>query len=250
MNCNHPLPSQIGSLKSLWQEAFGDSDTFLDGFWRTAFASQRCLCISEEGEIVSALYWLDCEYVGKQIAYIYAVATAKAFRGKGYCHALMADAHRILLENGYAAAVLVPGNENLVRFYEEMGYRPCGGIHSFSTLAESPAAPLRAVTATEYGRLRRNYLPVGSIIQEGESLDFLETYAQLFAGEDFLLALYPDGDTAVGLEFLGNPHVAPGILFALGYPQGFFRTSGTEPFALWLPFEEMPTPTYLGLAFD
>lgn len=250
MNLDHPHSCQIPGLRRLWQEAFGDSDAFLDGFFRLAFEPARCLCITEQEEILAALYWFDAECDGQPMAYVYAVATAKAHRGKGYCHSLMGALAQHLKSNGYAAALLVPGNESLAAFYESMGYRFFGGIHSFSCLPLFPAAPLRRLSPEEYGQLRRRYLPMGSVVQEGGSLSFLETYAELYAGEDFLLTVYREGTTAIVLELLGDPKAAPHILTALGAKQGTFRIPGKEPFAMWLPFGNAPEPAYFGLAFD
>ena len=35
-------------------EAFGDSDEFLDGYFDTAYATDRCRCITENGRIAAA----------------------------------------------------------------------------------------------------------------------------------------------------------------------------------------------------
>jgi hypothetical protein len=77
MNINAPTLDLIPALRGLWKEAFGDSDDFLDMFWRTAFSYDRCRCVTVDGEVAAALYWFDCECRGERVAYIYAVATAK-----------------------------------------------------------------------------------------------------------------------------------------------------------------------------
>ena len=62
-------------LKKLWKTVFGDSDSFIDTFFQIAFSPDRCRFTEENGEIICALYWFDCEYDGGKLAYIYAVAT-------------------------------------------------------------------------------------------------------------------------------------------------------------------------------
>ena len=89
MTIESPTPSRVASLRSLWKEAFGDGDAFLDTFFATAYLPSRTRCMVEGGEVVSALYWFDCEYSGKRIAYLYAVATAEKHRGRGYCQSLL-----------------------------------------------------------------------------------------------------------------------------------------------------------------
>lgn len=250
MNIDHPASNQIPGLRALWKEAFGDSEAFLDGFFRNAFAPERCLCMTEKGEILAVMYWFDVYAADAPMAYLYAVATAKVHRGKGYCTTLMDTVTSHLKKNGYAAALLVPGSGELAKLYGKMGYRFFGGIHSFSCLPQAPAATLRQISGAEYGALRAQYLPEGGIRQEKENLSFLESYVNLYAGEDFIVAVYPEKDTAIGLELLGNFQAAPHILAALGAKQGTFRTPGEDPFAMWLPFCDMPVPSYFGLAFD
>ncbi len=249
MKAENPKLEQLPALRQLWQEAFGDAKEFLDCFFATAFSPERCLCICDGQQAVSALYWLDAVWEGGKGAYLYALATAEAYRGRGYARSLLAAARESLEQQGYEAAILVPG-EGLSAFYGAQGYRFFGGVQNFSAVAEKPAAVLRKIGPAEYGRLRRSFLPAGAVVQEGESLAFLAGYAQLFAGEDFLLAAWQEGDTLSGLEFLGNTAAAPHILEALGVRQGSFRSPGQEKFAMWLPLADCKTPGYFGLAFD
>ncbi len=250
MKAENPKIEQIPALRQLWQEAFGDKDAFLDCFFSTAFSPERCLCICDGERVASALYWLDAAWEGGKGAYIYALATAKTYRGRGYAHSLLSATREKLGQQGYQAAILVPGSAQLERFYLAQGYCCFGGVENFSAVAEKPAAALRNIGPEEYGQLRRSYLPVGGVVQEAESLAFLAGYAQLYAGADFLLAAWREGDTLNGLELLGNTAAAPHILEALGAKQGSFRSPGQRPFAMWLPLAECKTPGYFGLAFD
>ena len=71
MKIDHPAFEQVPGLRQLWQEAFGDSDAFLDGFFDTGFSPRRCLCVTD-GEPVAAVYWFDCRFAGEKLAYLYA----------------------------------------------------------------------------------------------------------------------------------------------------------------------------------
>ncbi len=245
MKIDHPTPGQIPQLRQLWQEAFGDTDAFLDIFYETAYAPERCMCVTVDGAVAAAAYWFSCG----QYAYIYAVATAKQHQGKGLCHALMGKIHADLLQQGFSGAILVPGDEGLRRFYGGMGYENFGGIRNFSQEAGAPVA-LRKLNATEFATLRRQYLPAGGVVQEGENLAFLSQWAEFYAGNDFLLTATRDGDTLRGLELLGNANAASGILAALGAKRGHFRAPGSEPFAMCRPLTQENPPTYFGFAFD
>jgi hypothetical protein len=148
------------------------------------------------------------------------------------------------------AAILVPGEPPLADFYGAMGYRFFGGIREHSALAKSPGVALRKINGAEYGQLRRQYLPERGVIQEGQSLAFLETYADLYAGDDFILAAYQEKDALSGLELLGNSEKTGEILHTLGAKHGTFRMPGEEHFAMWLPLKAAAEPAYFGLAFD
>ena len=245
-----PANADIPKLRVLWQEAFGDTDEFLDLFFGNGFSPERCGFIEEESNIAAAL---DCEWEGKKLAYIYAVATAKAHRGKGLCHKLMEDTHLHLKNAGYAGAVLVPGSSSLFKLYESMGYKTSCFVCEFTCPAAEEGVNLKKISKEEFGALRRRFLPRNSVIQENENLDFLSSYASFYAGEDFVLAAYEDGGTLICTEILGNTEQASGIVKALGCDKGIFRTVGSsKPFAMYLPLQEETetAPSYLGFAFD
>lgn len=237
-------------LRRLWKEAFGDSDEFLDAFAATAYAPERCRTLTADGNLVAALYWLDCEYSGKKIAYIYAVATAKAYRGQGLCHQLMNRTHAALREQGYAGAILVPGSKALFDLYKGMGYVTCSYMRTISCRAQG-TIECREIGKAEYAALRRRFLPTGGVVQEGASLDLLETQSQFYTGPGFVLAARKEEECLHGLELLGEAVAAPAIAAVLGCQAGEFRTPGTErPFAMYYPLRDDTAPSYLGFAFD
>ncbi len=251
MTIDFPTRKDVKALRSLWREAFGDSEEFLDAFTATAMDASRCLMATVDGQLAAALYWFDCSCRGKKMAYLYAVATAKAFRGQGICRKLMTHTHGYLQKNGYAGTLLVPGEESLFGFYEKMGYSVCCTMRAFPCTPDGNAIALRPVDAEEYGRLRRQLLPEGSVIQEEENLDFLSTMAKFYAGTGLLLAAHKEGQKLTAYELLGDRTAAPGVLTALGCSQGEFRIFGEgTPFAMYRPLSNDPPPAYFAFAFD
>lgn len=239
------------ALRQLWQEAFGDDDAFLDAFFSTAFSPDRCRVIEEDGRLKAALYWFDCSFQGKKIAYLYAVATAKSARRQGLCRALVEQTHAHLKDNGYAGAVLVPGEENLFELYRKLGYETCGYITEFSCKSLPSDLMLERIEAEEYAALRRKMLEETAVLQEGENLAFLHTQFSLFRGDNLLLAARREDDALFCAELLGDPAAAPGILTALGCEYGTFRIPGRmRPFAMYHALSDLPAPGYFGLAFD
>ncbi len=250
MKIDNPRPGMKPLLKKLWAEAFGDSPEVIDSFFAAAYSPSRCLCITEGTEILAAAHWLRCQQAKHQFAYIYAVATAKAHRGQGLCRRLMTAIHQKLTAEGFAGAILVPGDEALSHMYETMGYAFFGGIREFTCARDNAPAALRPLNNSEYSRLRRKFLPENGVVQAGENLRYLSKQARFAAGEDCLLAYTAENGRLFCLELLGNAHAAPGILCALGCAEGRFRTPGDRPFAMFLPLQAVPAPKYFGFAFD
>lgn len=252
MRIDFPLPNQYEQLSCLWQEAFGDTEEFVDGFFCTAFSPSRCRCATVAGEMAAALYWMDVRFAEKRFAYIYAVAVGKNFRGRGLCAGLMADTHAHLALRGYAGALLVPQDQGLRRMYEKMGYRNCTAVAEFSAAAGETPLALQRIDREEYARLRREALPPGSAVEGAESIAYLETMAFFYRGEKVLLAAHAENGRLWCPELLGDTAAVPGILAALKCREGRFRTSGGQvPFAMFRPLaDDAKPPEYLGFAFD
>lgn len=251
-----PTDAHISQLWDLWREAFGDSGEFLDVFFTTAYSPERCRCVMEDDRVAAAIYWFDCQVRDKKVAYLYALATGVAYRGRGIAHKLMEEVHLLLEQQGYEGAILVPGEKSLFALYETMGYRTCTQMAEFVCTGSAEEVQLRRVTPEEYAHQRRDlfsYFEPDGVIQEGENIAFLAAQAELYIGQNCLLAATSEGDTLVGIELLGDPQMAPGIVQTLGYHQGRFRTRGKgEAFAMYRPLggSVLPAPTYFGLAFD
>lgn len=247
-----PSASDIPALRALWKEAFGDSDEFLDSFMSTAFSPCRAMCAKDGEKISAMLYWFDCECRGERVAYLYAVATAKEYRNRGICSALMERTHGHLSEKGYTGVLLVPGSPKLFAFYEKLGYKTATYVREISATAQKSNLQVKEIAKSEYAELRRCYLPDGAVVQENENLDFLSSQASFYTGDGFLLAARREGDALFGVELLGKVDGAVQIVGAFGLERGKFRTPGREkPFSMYKPLKEEKTPPpYFGLAFD
>ncbi len=258
LHISQPLTSQIEQLRQLWKDTFGDSDAFLDIFQETAFSPERCRCATLNDTVVAALYWFDCEFEGQPIAYVYAIATAEEYRGRGVCHALMENTHEHLTAHGYAGAILSPASDKLFEFYKEIGYETCAynselifkedALYAF----EEKEIALRKIAKEEFVELRRNFLPKNAVLQEKENLSFLEKQADFFTGKNFLLTAKKEQAHLYGIEFLGDTSAIPSILKSMKCKSGHFRMIGDEkPVAMYLPLQDTGNmPNYIGFIFD
>lgn len=251
MSVTYANDALIPGLRTLWKKAFGDTDEFLDLFFSTAYAPNRCRCIADGENVQSALYWFDCFQGSDKIAYIYAVATDPACRGRGLCRRVMEDTMEVLRDRGYAGAILLPQEEWLIAMYAGMGFEAC------TTVTERwfPAGeeiPVRQIDETEYAALRREMLPAGGVIQEGENMTFLAGMAKFCKGENFIAAVTADGEELWCPEFLGDSEAVPGLVRALGFPAGRVRMPGkSRQFAMFRSLTKVSQkPKYFGLVFD
>ena len=251
---DYPTEDLSVQLRSLWKVSFGDDDVFLDHFFSTGFSKDRCRCIvNEEGKLLSALYWFDCEYEGETFAYLYALATDPEFRHKGILKYLLADTYTVLKERGYAGALLVPADEELRKMYASMGFFDCTAANTLISASQPVTVLTHAIDREEFAKLRKKYLPKNGALQEGPSLAFLETQYKFYTGPGFVMCARPKTEALLEVaEYLGDMEVIPGVLCALGYPMGTFRTPGDAiPFAMGFAIKKDAVfPGYLGFAFD
>lgn len=250
-----PKTEHIQELRTLWKEAFGDSEAFLDEFFEKIFSVSHCRCVVENGRVVASLYLFDCEYKKRKIAYLYAIATLKEYRGRGLCSMLMRDTHSHLKALGYSLAILVPASKELFSFYERMGYKACTCVTEKTVYPTDEIIDLKRISRDEYARLRRIHLPEGSIIQEGKNLVFLDMTAELYEVNGVLIALQKDEDKKELriIELLGDETKASAVINTLGYKKGIVRTVGNgREFSMCLELAEkdIEQPRYFGLAFD
>lgn len=203
MIIDRPDSSLIPALRRLWKQAFGDSDTFLDGFFQTGFSFDRCRCLHTDGVLAAALYWFDCTWGNKKVAYIYAVATDDAFRGKGLCRALMEDTHQHLQSLGYAGAVLVPVSRELVTMYAKFGYRSFCPIKKATIPAKDVMAAV-SISPEEYQHLRQALLSKNAVLHGDTGLQFFVTYGGFYKTENAIFCGYWENDTFHFEEILGQ----------------------------------------------
>lgn len=241
---------ETNALRTLWIECFGNEDGWIDTFFGTALDPNHACVLNRQGRLAAALCWMDVFCHGQKLAYLYAIATAPDLRRQGLCRELMDSAHETLAKQHYAGCILVPADAGLRQMYDKMGYVNFGGIREISAQRGEPVS-IRRLSAVDYASLRRAYLPKDGVVQESGAETYLAASADLYAGEDFLLAAVKEENTLFGVELLGNSQAAGGILGALDCEQGTFRVPGENPFAMFRPLApKNRAPGYFGLAFE
>ena len=215
MIIKHPETENMPALTNLWVQAFGDTEAFVKSFFATGYSPDRSMICLAEDTVVAALYWFDCDWEGKKLAYLYAIATDEQHRGKGICSDLMQHTHQHLQEKGYAGALLVPAEESLENFYGKMGYQSIASPELFCD-DQTKTASFEQITPEAYLTLRQQYLPQGGIQHTLPAMRYLATFAKFYrfpggicCGDPSLpmesLPGYP-GDPAMVRMFDGTTH--------------------------------------------
>lgn len=246
----NPDIKDIPRLRALWKEAFSDDNGYFDFFSALCFSPRHTLVLKEKGEILSALYILDCEYKNRKIGYIYAVATDEAHRGRGFASRLLKFSDGYLKAHGYSAAILRPASEKLFDYYKNLGYDTLLKKYRFEAAADG-YSDITKISADEYARRRTAFLPLGAVLQPTVQLSLFESYAKFYMGDGFLLAAEERNGALYAAEFLGDCEKAPQIVAALGFEKGIFNTVGSSvPFALLKNFDLEVLPDYFGIALE
>lgn len=119
----HLHPDEI-ACKKLWQTVFGDDEQFIDSFLMRYYSRHGMLTAACEGRTAAMLHLLPFESELGRTTYIYGVATAPEFRGRGLASQLMREAMQLIATRGDDAALLIPtpGEEWLHGFYGRFGF--------------------------------------------------------------------------------------------------------------------------------
>lgn len=222
------LSSDRPGMFSLWQEAFCDSPREIAAFF-AAFPCCRSYVAEIDGvtaAMVHALPQVLRAETDLSAAYIYAVATRRAFRCQGLCRGLMAFAEADLKSRGFACAVLSPAEPSLFRFYAALGY--AAAFTRNRTPWNGTGVP---VSAACYARLREALLPVPHMVYDRNTL----RYVQRIYGLTYYQT--PNGIAAVGPD--GTLEVLPDDLN--GCPNAMLK---------WLDKPRPLPPAYLGFALE
>lgn len=118
--------SRKADFRRLFREAFRADAAWTDWFVEKVYDDRDALFLDVDGKAVSALlmnrYDMSFHGTSLPVAYISCVATARAERGKGMMHRLMARAITEAAGRGAAIAALIPATRFLYFFYDAFGF--------------------------------------------------------------------------------------------------------------------------------
>ena len=106
-------------LRALWLACFPeDTQDDVEQFLLSRYDERRCLVARRDGRIAAMLHIVPF----RDTAYIYAVATAPDCRQQGLAGGLLREALDRCRAEGFRYAALIPGSEELQRWYAGFGF--------------------------------------------------------------------------------------------------------------------------------
>ena len=210
-------------LQALWLLCFEeDSKADAASFFANFPPQRHTRVIAADGKLAAMASWMPVTLCGRSAqcagAYLYAVATHPAARGRGLCRALLAELEAVLWAQSISFTALCPIAASLYGFYGSMGYEP-----AFAPKASAPVAAagtLVEITPAAYRQLRERWLTPPYCRWDAPAYAYLAgtdvRFYRTGAGGCVAIELLDDGGTRV-LEQLGC-HLA-----ASEAPQGMIK---------------------------
>ena len=266
------------ALQALWRVCFSDSEEFTDLYFDRYEPSEHVFVARHDGAVAAMACWFPAVLVGadgdeRQAAYLYAVATAPAYRGRGVCRSLLSLAGELLAAQGAAYAALVPGSGTLFAFYQRLGYRTCFFCREETIYPGSASARATPVSADRYRQLRQLLLRGGFVAWAQPELAYQKALSRAAGGDLFAVetddglgcaAAEPDETGSLRIRELllpgdGVQDAARALLSRLGGKTAVVRMPADGPDSACRPFGmlralkpglPLPDRAYLGFAFE
>jgi len=113
-------------VRRMWKTCFGDTEEFLDTFFRYKYKPENTLLYFEGDEAVASLQMLPytISFYEQEIpfAYLAGLCTLPGYRKRGFMAKLIHRAHEIIAQRNIPLAILIPAEDWLYGFYEKYGY--------------------------------------------------------------------------------------------------------------------------------
>ena len=168
------MNSIFKQCRELYNTAFGDDGAFADMLF--SLFSKDLRYITENGKLVCMAFCIDVFAQNKKGKYLYAVATDKNFRNKGYMSRLFKNIEEEF-SGEYDFLCLHPANESLIELYKNKGFT----LNLIGGIIKSKEQPLILIeNEQELKGVLKKVLPEESIEFSEEYLKLLLLYARAF----------------------------------------------------------------------
>lgn len=258
-------PHDLPALKAIWLSSFDEREEAAELFLQRNLMTCHAYTCEANGDLVAALYLINCVLGGIRAHYLCGAATLPAYRGRGIMSALIAYALKDASKRGDRYSLLLPADESLYRYYARFGYRPsCAMKHAMLTADTDRSVhggtpslmQLQAASATP-----------SSLIWEEEYIRFTADYygcygARTAQSEDAFAIYQPDGDAAEVIYALYSDIDALKALLRAENIRCFFLTGAADtasfkgnvkkPYGMLLSLDGNTTPSdvFIGITLQ
>ena len=255
--------TELEQLTRLWRTCFHDSEAEVRAFWKR-FADKADIFCAREGKKVTAMacalpvQLLDDAGESHTAAYLYAVATDPACRGRGLCKEVLACAERALRAQGCEYAILIPAEAGLFALYGRYGYQTVFFRGRAEIGGAACTGKVEKISAETYFSLRELLLFDSFVSVDPDFLAYQATSDLLLRvetdGQVHCAVCAQDGAELTVKELLPyTPEAAALLLQHFGCERGVCLTpQGALPYGMCKALSDAPLPQgcYLGLALD
>ena len=189
----------LPTLKAIWLSCFDEREDAAELFLRRNLLTCHAYACEADGDLVAALYLIDCVLGGERAHYLCGAATLPAYRGRGIMSALIAYALKDASKRGDRYSLLLPADQSLYRYYARFGYRPmCAMKHA--VLTTDTDRTVRGGTPNLM-QLQSSSVTSSCLIWEEDYIRFAADYygcygARTAISADAFAIYQPDGDAA------------------------------------------------------
>lgn len=242
------------SSKNLHIKTFGDNKKFADLLF-SAFFPNNFLYKYSDGKVVSQLFLIDGQINKEKCGYIYAAATDKEYRRRGYMGELVEKSKSL-----YPKIALKPATESLYNFYEKFGFKTVFYAKTRMSLKdEYEKVKLKKVIEVEdYKAIRQTLLPENTINFCSDAIKIILSEYQIVTNKDepslFLATFLVEGKNLLIKELISKIDPEP-IVYTLMKQNGcnnfnidYFSVDADTPSGMIYP--QMDIKLYLGNAID
>ncbi len=255
----------IGAMKSLWCDTFGDPPELVDSFFELLPSMGTGFVAELDGEVFGAAYVLDAflhlpDSSTKKIAYIYAVAVDDSVRGQGIGAELTRACMRSAWECSADICCTLPAEDSLYDWYKSRCGLTAASYCSYDNIAASAEiSGIKRLSADEYGFLREDILRgkahVGfyyGYLRFQEEI-FISSCGGFFEYRGAIACGYIENDTLYVKEYLGDePDFIPALCAALDAKSAVIRhaSSNGERYIAAYQKADFPPDTVWNLTLD
>ena len=176
----------------IWSRSFGDPPEFIAALLQEADLLTRALCAETEGRVKSAIFAFEgLSLGGRSAAYLYALCTDPAARGRGMGRAVISAMVQHCFDRGSEVVFFSPANDDLAAWYERiLGTKPMASYADTPQPLTDSDAVCTPLSAAEYLALRQSTIGVTEQLLCAQSV-----LHRFFGGGFFRVEL--DGVTAL-----------------------------------------------------